>query len=696
MSGQERSRLEQWGEASALALATALICALPTAFRAKGSAGDGLLIGAAVLLLVLLPVGLLLPKAARGFRGVVGASPPEQNARGPLWIGVAMWIGVTGSLLLVLAALLKATTNHRGLGGATFGVFGVVGLLAAAVLAGRLVAIGQALLERGWPKRVLIAVAGLITVAPLLMLLQVFVSGGEGAGTRAALLDLLLSVVVAMLVFRQKLPASVSKIQIAALPVAVLVIAAGMWRVETAPESADAVTRGGGLPASVLVALEAWSDHDGDGRGAYFGGRDCDEGDPARNAHAAEERAGDGRDSNCDGLDDPITARKDPAPKTMASATKPAAMPPKLDKPDLILVTLDTVRADRTSVYGYERDTTPNLKKLAERAVVFEHGYAAGADTRRALMPLVSGKALSRTPRTSKEWPRLREEVNTVAERLSAAGYATAAVTSFTWLRKDRGFGQGFGVFDESPWSERHPEREATGELAVKAATTAYAKLAGGGKPLFLWLHMFDAHSKYLAHAAHDFGASKSDRYDAEIAHVDRHLASFMDKVIDGPRADKTVWLITGSHGEAFGEHGQSGHGRQLYDEAVRVPFIIGAPTVEPRRDDRPVSVMDIAPTLLDYAAASRDDVEGVSLRPALSSAKAAADFARDPVLTFAPRRAALIEWPLKLLIFRRDKRDDRLLLFDLAADPGETRDISAERGDDLVRLDALRRKLEK
>ncbi len=694
-------RLAKLGEASGLALVAALICALPTAYRtsaAGGSFGDGLLIGCAVMLLVMWPVALLLPKAARGFRGVVGTRPT-----GALWVGIAMALGVTLALSMLLAALLEVGTHHRGLGGATYGVLGAAILLGAAVLAGRLVAIGQALLARGWPRRLLIATAAFIALGPAALVVVALLRGGEAsAGTQAVLLDLLLGAAVAVMAFRRDMPAALSRpAWYAALPLAAAVLIAGMLRVESSAPSAEAVGRGGGLPAAVLVALESWTDQDGDGNGAHFGGRDCDEGDPARGPGATEV-AGDGRDSDCDGDDDPIRIVAEvlvvdeptPPEALAASGSTVAAKAPQLPaQPDVILITLDTVRADRTSLYGYAEDTTPNLKRLAERALVFERAYAAGSDTQRALMPLVSGMPLSETSHTNKEWPRVLDEVDTVAERMSAAGYATRAVTTFTWLRKDRGFAQGFGELDESPWQERHPEREHTSDLAIASAKKQYALLSAGDKPLFLWVHLFDPHDKFVAHPAHDYGDGLEQRYLGEIAYTDAQLGQLIDHVAQAGRAARTLWVIHGSHGEAFGEHGQVGHGVQLYDESVRVPLMIAGPGVTPGRfNARAVSILDVAPTLLDVAGARRDGVHGVSLRPAMTGD---ADFTRDPVLSYARRRVTLVDWPLKLMVFRRDKRDDRLLLFDLESDPGETKDLSSERPDDLKRLDALRRELE-
>src|SRR5690606_29517786 len=179
------------------------------------------------------------------------------------------------------------------------------------------------------------------------------------------------------------------------------------------------------------------------------------------------------------------------------------------------------------------------------------------------------------------------------------------------------------------------------------------------------------------------------DRYDAEIAYTDAQLEKLLAQIAAGPRADRTVVVVHGSHGEAFGEHDKTGHGSDVYEEMIRVPLLIAAPGgATGRYDARAVSVLDVAPTILDYAGASRDDVEGVSLRPALEKQT----LERPPVLSFADRRTAVIDWPLKLRVVRRNGGKDRLILFDLREDPKETKDIAADHGDDLRRLDDLRK----
>ncbi|HHH10767.1 MAG TPA: cell wall anchor protein, partial [Sorangium sp.] len=484
----------------AMALVGAVVVALPSAYRtvrSGGSALDGFVMAMAVVLTLLLPLAWLKTKAARGFRAVVG--PHVSRALGA---GLGLWVSLGSLGLFALATVLKHRTHHRGLGGATFGVFGVGWMVLSAVMAARLVSFGRGLLKRGTSPSLIQGASALLVALPVGLMMAALVMTHNPGLVLGALFDLALLWLVVLALGWRPLPSSMQKVaRYLALPLTVAVLLVGWFRVERSP-TAGAVKQGGGLVGAVLSAMELWSDRDGDGRGAHFGGGDCDEGDPTR-FPGAQEIAGDGIDSDCDGSDPPgalasVVIAPDPAAATApvpaapngtgtvaaaasttttatSTATPALAAPPTastlparlLDKPDIILVTLDTVRADHTSVYGYAHKTTPNLEKLAKNAVVFEHCYAIGTSSQRALMPIASGLPLSDTPHSRREWPRIKEEADTVAERLQRAGYTTGAVSSFTWLRKDRGFNQGFDQFDESPFRDHHPERKSTGKAAI-------------------------------------------------------------------------------------------------------------------------------------------------------------------------------------------------------------------------------------
>lgn len=700
-----RSRL---GEAVGLGLLTALVAGVPSAARAASHGAsflDGWLVSAALWSLLVVPVMLALPRAARGLRGLVGHETPRAFA-----LGVALAASLATVGLVVLARVLHAKTHHRGLGGGTFGIVGAGVVVASTIAAARLVAVGRDLRAKGVRRELLAAVpAGALLLALVVVASPLARHEAEGAALRAATWDLFLGAALIAVARLRPLPPPVASVFAhGAAPALAFVLVAGALRLEGS-NAGRALLDGGGLPGGALGALAAWSDRDGDGHGAHFGGRDCDEGDPNRHP-GAHDVPGDGVDSDCDGIDPKPAAPSaaptaTPAGSASASPSASGSSTPSVPatpsasassvetpigddaRPDLIVVTLDTVRADRTSLYGYAKKTTPALEELAKEGVVFDHAYAAAPDTQRALVPVVSGKPLSETPHAGGEWPVLDDRGDLLAERLAKVGYRTGAVTSFTWLRKDRGFAQGFELFDESPFREQHPERKVTGPRAIDAAIAMHEKLTSERGPLYLWVHLFDAHSRYLPHEGLSFGSSEANLYLGEIAFVDRELGRLLGAVRASPRGKRTIFLVHGSHGEAFGEHGAKGHGTQLFDEVLRVPFVIAGTGIAPRRIESAVSVYDVAATVADLAGAERADLTGISLAAALGGGAVA----RPPVVAHATRRVAVIDWPLKLLSFRPKRGKQNLALYDLAADPAEKNDLSKTRSDDLKRLDALR-----
>ncbi|MBI4952821.1 MAG: sulfatase-like hydrolase/transferase [Myxococcales bacterium] len=676
----------------ARALCAACVAAVPTALRAQGALFDGWLGAAALSACLLVPVALFHDRARRGYRSLVGRAAPRHLAA-----GLALWAGLSTALFTVLASVLKAHTNHRALAGATFAVVGLCAAGAVAIAVPRLVRLAATRLSRP----VALGALALVALGPLALLSLPLFGAGLGAeerATRAALTDGVLVLATASLLFAVRLPRSLTRpAQLAAFPLAALLVVGGLVRLE---QSGRAVQSAGGLAAACLALLERWTDHDADGHGAHFGGRDCDDGD-ARRHPGADEVAGDGIDNDCDGREALAElAARHPAPTAAPptpggsgaappepSSSEAAAVAARPDAPDVVLVTLDSVRADHTSAYGYGKATTPALEALAARGTWFAHAYAAGGDTQHALLPLVSCRSYADTAKDDAEWPTVRDAVDTLAERLRRVGYQTGAVGSFTWLRRDRGFDQGFDHFSEEPFRRESPERGTTGEHAVAAATETYGRMQGDRRPLFLWVHLFDAHEKYLSHEGLDFGKGEEGRYDAEVAFVDRQLGKLVELVDRGPRAARTTWLVHGSIGESFGEHGKKGRG-ELYEELLRVPLVVAPPRGPAGRYERAaVSVLDLAPTVLDLAGAPLAETAGVSLAPI-----AAGDLERGhpPVFAAAERRVAVIDWPQKLLVKRTQKRE-RLLLFDLDADPREARDLAEERPQDLKRLDALR-----
>jgi choline-sulfatase len=610
----------------------------------------------ALALIPMLVLVIVLRWAASAWSGL----QPDAAKRTFLLCVLCLWAATCAVGLSLFGSILHAGTHHRGLGGATFGIVG-----ALAALACGLVVLRACELVRGLLVRKIVAWAVAIVCAAVVLYVTRAATRDGAAGTAAAWWDALAGCVVAAMSSAIRIPWPYTKLATpASAGVFVLLVAIGMT---TAPGVARA---GGPVGARCPLLAPLLTAFGGSAQGAARPSAPTD--GSASAAASAQPR----------GLK-PMPVDPDEPPKKQGG-----------DKPDIILVSLDSVRADHVGVYGSKRPTTASLDALAAQGCVFERAYAAGPETRTAITPLVTGKLLEGSAHDDRGWPTLLDSEITVAERLQKAGYQTAAIASFQWLSKERGFGQGFELFDETPFRKVHAERWSTSAHAVAQAIAAYDELAKKSKPVFLWVHLFDAHQKYLAHKEFPFGDEDVDRYDAEIALQDRELGRFVEKVQGGPRATKTVWIVHGTHGEAFGEHGVKGHAAASWDEITRVPMIVRVPWGASRRVSDPVSTLDIAATIADLAGVPRTGLWGQSLRemaegappteagPAgvmVSSAGVPGAHDRDLI-------RAWIEPPLKLSVQGKSGAE-KIALYDFAADPGETQDLSSSKPEEVKRL---------
>lgn len=279
-------------------------------------------------------------------------------------------------------------------------------------------------------------------------------------------------------------------------------------------------------------------------------------------------------------------------------------------RPDILLVTIDTLRADHTSAYGYFVDTTPTLRRLAARGILFRRAYAPSATTGPSHAALFAGRP-ARSVGVMKNGHVLHERFTTLAEVLTEGGYQTAAFVSSGPVHAALGYGQGFETYDERKGDGRYLKKDGTVPRARRADETTEAVIEWldrrtDDRPLFVWMHLFDPHSPYDPPEPFEGGwqpdtPSVIERYDSEIRFADSRLADVVDRMEEQAGHDGTITVVTADHGEAFGEHNWRGHGANLHEEAVRVPLILGWPGhLTPREVAHPaVSVVDVAPTLL-------------------------------------------------------------------------------------------------
>ncbi|MBK9369294.1 MAG: sulfatase [Deltaproteobacteria bacterium] len=286
-------------------------------------------------------------------------------------------------------------------------------------------------------------------------------------------------------------------------------------------------------------------------------------------------------------------------------------------RPSILLVTLDTTRADRLGPYGYMLAQTPTLDALAAQGVVYTRAYATCPLTIPSHASLFTGRTPpSHGVRDNGDYV-LPETAITLAERFAEAGWRTAAFTAAFPTQARWGLNQGFERYHDPlrrlPTQLDWSDQRAADEVITDALATLPG-LAKDGEPLFVWVHLFDAHWPYEPPEP-ALSAHPGRPYDGEITFADAELGRLI-AWFDEARPGGVV-VITADHGEGLGDGGERTHGFLLHDGTVRVPLIVRAPglTALGRVDD-PVSHIDVAPTLLNLAGLPlHDGLQGADLR---------------------------------------------------------------------------------
>lgn len=348
---------------------------------------------------------------------------------------------------------------------------------------------------------------------------------------------------------------------------------------------------------------------------------------------------------------------------------------------DLLLVTIDALRADHVGAYGYARKLTPHFDALAAQGSVFERAYCPTPHTSYSVSSLLTGKYLR---------PLLMQgaggDSDTWAGLLRTYGYRTAAFypPAVFFIDQSR-----FTSFEQRSLDFEYRWVEfAEGEKRL-AQVRDYLTQSPRDKPLFVWVHLFGPHEPYEAHPelGLSLGDRDIDRYDAEVAAADATLGELTKMM--AARGNGGVTIVSADHGEEFGDHGGRYHGSSVYEEQVRVPLVIAGPGVKAQRVTEVVQTIDLLPTVLSALQVPRPPrIRGRDLGDLLAGKRASG-----PGMAYAEtdEQALYAEGPLRLLCARRL---GACKLFDLDKDPGQTRDASADHPEALTRLRAKQREL--
>lgn len=414
---------------------------------------------------------------------------------------------------------------------------------------------------------------------------------------------------------------------------------------------------------------------------------DCDDRDPGRNP-AAVDIPGNNIDEDCSGSD---LALPPPPPENQNAASAPSVVYPAAFSPPLniVLITIDSLRADRLHVYGHNRETSPNLDRFGLENVRFDQVRSQGPSTRHVFPVFLTGQYFP-TIRQEKgeKWWKLLDDNTTFAEILKQQGYRTVAVLPYFRFKENSGFQQGFDVWEPVLDSDRDSTWSPTGDLVTNRGIEHLHTLKKSDGPWLLWLHYFDPHASYVRHDDQpSFGNERADLYDGEVLYVDKQVGRFFEALKREGFFNTSAIIVTSDHGEGIGldsDHGFNYHGFSLYDSETRVPFMMRAPGMSPRVVEQSVALMDLTPTLLTLGGADiPETMHGYSLIPYAFGSTAP----RPPFLMHLPESKAweaIVDWPYKLIW---EKKPNRFQLFNLKTDPHEQHNLTDENNEVTQRL---------
>lgn len=398
-----------------------------------------------------------------------------------------------------------------------------------------------------------------------------------------------------------------------------------------------------------------------------------------------------------------------PGPKRDETRKAATARPEEAgNRLNVLLITIDTLRADHMGAYGYRRPTTPRMDALARRGVVFDQAYTYWPKTRGSFVGIMTGRFASQTG-YGKSHPLLLEFNPTLASVLKGAGYETVATVDNPNVASSLGYSRGFDRYRET-WEEKALATEMDRARAITEDGVRTLGQAKPGQAFFLWLHYVNPHAPYEPpgpwdEAFLDADASRGPKlrpvdgfhggapkqwsvpgkglgwyvaqYDGEIAAADAEVGKVLAALDASVVRDRTLVVVTSDHGESLGEHDYYfDHGEDLFDPSMRIPLLVAGPGVKAGvRSDVLATTLDLVPTVLDAAKVSYPpDLAGESLLPAARGER----HPGRPRLQGQNDRNLLGAWDRRFKIVATPSDEGaRYALYDREGDPGETRDVS-------------------